>query len=1282
MGKIVNLICIELLITMTVIPILDLTHTVNGGNPPPPDDNINGTQYIDGDWEVTGNEIYTNETIILTGNLIIKNSGILTFNNVTLKMNSTDEGDNEFRIEVENGGEFYIYDYDDDNTTFEDASVITNNTNKYFLFDVYDGGKLVMKNSELSGCRYKTMSSQSSGIHIYSDDVLFDHNIIRNNYLALLLLDSSATISNNTITNNDRGIYISGENPLVFGNYIVNSPGTGIFCIGSATPLIDSNILISNGWAAGISVFSSSPMIINTTIMSSSYWGIQVGGSASTSTPMVINSTITGSVSGDVWLDDGAQLTLLNTQFDESSVTFDSGAPLSTTLTVQWYLHMSVESAYGLPISGASVNVTNITDDPIEGSPFITGDDGFVRWIVVTERIQNPTSNVVYTPHNVTVTVGDITGYADPEPVMDSSKVITVILDIEKPIADAGMDTSVDEDEPYTFDSSGSVACVGIINWTWDYGDGTFGFGKTPNHTYTSSGFYVVVLNVTDAVDIWDTDTIDIFVNNVPPIADAGDDKVEDEGGQINFDGSNSIDTASDINSLFYRWDFGDGTVGNGKIVSQRYEDNGTYTVTLQVTDDDGATSVNSINVTVNNTAPRIEPIAPQFLQEDQLYTLQVIAIDVQGDTLTFSDNTTMFDIDPVTGVISFTPTNADGGTHLVNLTVVDDDGAESYIEIQMDVQNTSDAPIITSSPITIAVENSTYYYNLTVRDDDLDVITYGLDLKPEGMSTDSNGRIAWTPTYQQASQTFMVIVNVSDGNDFDTQTFSITVMNVNDKPAITSTPILSATEDAQYLYDVNAVDVDIRDWLIYSLDTAPIGMNIDSSTGLITWAPTNDQVGDNEVKVNVTDSMGVFVTQGFTITVANSNDAPVLGPVGPLLATEGRTFSYIATAVDIDVGDTLTFSDDTDLFDINSTTGNITFVPSNDDVGIYTIKITVTDSDGAIAFENVLFTVNNVNNPPILPPIDSQTLTEDVSFILVVTATDIDVDDTLIFIDNTTLFDINPYNGEISFTPINEDVGTYLVNITVKDEGGGIAYQTVNFTVNNVNDPPLIDLIEGLTMVASKPFSYTVGATDVDYGDTLTFSDDTELFNIDPDTGEISFTPTEKNAGVHYVTITVTDGEGESDQMTLTFNILGRKGQEPFDFFWILLLIIVGLAAFFIGNMMRGKGEIGLPEEKEEDLEPEEIEMELLEEEKPPEEENGEELEKAPPSSEEEESVEFEVIEEEAFEPESEENEFEGVDDSHKDEPVEFETEDEAIKEKNISSDINVTEFGEVSHS
>jgi hypothetical protein len=251
-----------------------------------------------------------------------------------------------------------------------------------------------------------------------------------------------------------------------------------------------------------------------------------------------------------------------------------------------------------------------------------------------------------------------------------------------------------------------------------------------------------------------------------------------------------------------------------------------------------------------------------------------------------------------------------------------------------------------------------------------------------------------------------------------------------------------------------------------------------------------------------------------------------------------------------------------------------------------------------------------------------------------------------------------------------------------VKDEGGGIAYQTVNFTVNNVNDPPLIDLIEGLTMVASKPFSYTVGATDVDYGDTLTFSDDTELFNIDPDTGEISFTPTEKNAGVHYVTITVTDGEGESDQMTLTFNILGRKGQEPFDFFWILLLIIVGLAAFFIGNMMRGKGEIGLPEEKEEDLEPEEIEMELLEEEKPPEEENGEELEKAPPSSEEEESVEFEVIEEEAFEPESEENEFEGVDDSHKDEPVEFETEDEAIKEKNISSDINVTEFGEVSHS
>ena len=61
----------------------------SGGQVPPPNDFVDGLQYIDGDWTVSGYENYSNEIIVLTGNLMITNTGVLELVNVTLKMNAT-----------------------------------------------------------------------------------------------------------------------------------------------------------------------------------------------------------------------------------------------------------------------------------------------------------------------------------------------------------------------------------------------------------------------------------------------------------------------------------------------------------------------------------------------------------------------------------------------------------------------------------------------------------------------------------------------------------------------------------------------------------------------------------------------------------------------------------------------------------------------------------------------------------------------------------------------------------------------------------------------------------------------------------------------------------------------------------------------------------------------------------------------------------------------------------------------------------------------------------------
>ena len=90
-----------------------------------------------------------------------------------------------------------------------------------------------------------------------------------------------------------------------------------------------------------------------------------------------------------------------------------------------------------------------------------------------------------------------------------------------------------------------------------------------------------------------------------------------------------------------------------------------------------------------------------------------------------------------------------------------------------------------------------------------------------------------------------------------------------NSSPVIESNPVTSAKEEAEYTYDVDATDPD-GDTLEFSLLVHPTGMTINSTTGVITWTPTGDQIGENEVVVEVSDGSRSTI-QEFTITVAEA---------------------------------------------------------------------------------------------------------------------------------------------------------------------------------------------------------------------------------------------------------------------------------------------------------------------------------------------------------------------------------------------------------------------------
>ena len=84
---------------------------------------------------------------------------------------------------------------------------------------------------------------------------------------------------------------------------------------------------------------------------------------------------------------------------------------------------------------------------------------------------------------------------------------------------------------------------------------------------------------------------------NDPPVANAGGPYSGTEGTAISFDGSGSFDPDGTIVS--YDWDFGDGNTGTGMSTPHAYSNADIYTVTLKVTDEDGATCTDTAEITV-----------------------------------------------------------------------------------------------------------------------------------------------------------------------------------------------------------------------------------------------------------------------------------------------------------------------------------------------------------------------------------------------------------------------------------------------------------------------------------------------------------------------------------------------------------------------------------------------------------------------------------------------------------------------------------------------------------
>jgi hypothetical protein len=540
-------------------------------------------------------------------------------------------------------------------------------------------------------------------------------------------------------------------------------------------------------------------------------------------------------------------------------------------------------------------------------------------------------------------------------------------------------------------------------------------------------------------------------------------------------------------------------------------------------------------------------------------------------------------------------------GTNLVRFRCFDGYNYTLSNNVTINVTGVNDPPSITQVPNQTAYADTVFNLQIHASDPDYDTLTYYdnatiFDINP------SNGFISDTFTSSEINN-YTIEINVSDGVTNVSMVFNLSVIN-NTAPVLGGKPVpdIVTTEGNNTIIDFNATDVDDLDTLVFNTSSVPSNPKFNIVTtnnsaqgakGRIQFTPVQADVGAYTVTINVTDNKGAKDTDTFTITVLDLEHPPVLRNIENQRMKVNKSFSLTIYADDED-GNINVFGDNTSLFDITkggddyNATGSIGFTPNDADFGEHRVNITVNDDAANYDWQLVLFNVT-FNTPPTVEPIPNQTAVEDSVFAFQVNASDPDPQDTLIYYDNTTLFNISNTTGLISFIPNSSQNGDYVINITVSDGDSNVSV-LMNLTIGKYNDfpywtPPLdsyftneshyknttywnstniLNHSTNMTVWNSSIYekNYThvlMDAYDEEYNiDELTLSftrtfinftnasndavtSGIELFDIssyDGDTARVNFTPNNSQVGVYYVNLTVDDTTGRTNTTTLRLEV------------------------------------------------------------------------------------------------------------------------------------------------
>jgi len=429
---------------------------------------------------------------------------------------------------------------------------------------------------------------------------------------------------------------------------------------------------------------------------------------------------------------------------------------------------------------------------------------------------------------------------------------------------------------------------------------------------------------------------------------------------------------------------------------------------------------------------------------------------------------------------------------------------------------------------------------------DTAEVLKFSAEGLPDGVSIDEDTGVVSGKPSSSAFGEYSVTVSVTDagGEKVSALPFTITVTNTNDSPAVVSEEAesIAATEDAALSYDASALfsDPDIanghdeKDALTYTVVSPVEWLTYDPSTGALSGTPDNNDVTTEAftIKVTATDKYELTAVKEISVTVGNTNDAPIAATadLGILSDTASRTITIADLAgsvTDEDVGDeivlkSLTLQDGSGTVKDNED-NTFTYTPIDGETGdditfAYTVSDKAGETDSSTATLSVVDAI----------PVGSGS--EDASEITIAVS---DLPGATIIVADDDLANKGTISEDgTTFEPLPNWYGTVSFNVLTAD---GVTLPGV-LEVSAVNDAPVINLETTDTSLVvlddGGSVTGTIIASDVETTDLTYTATGAEKGSVTfTEGGNYTYKATAGEEGADSFTITVSDGTTTDDQ-------------------------------------------------------------------------------------------------------------------------------------------------------